>query len=238
MKTYTVKEAAEKLSMPIRTIQYNCKRDNVRKVLNVYQITDEYLDQWAQLSAKLRRKDAHILDEEKEALKRRIEVLEKENNIKDKEIEILEIEIEEFNDYDLKDYLPEIEDVPLEDIENFDFKFKRPGDLIAKKGNLVFVPKDMVFAEYTNEEYDAAEQKMTEWSLLQIQIDQNQKLFDANLKTIEQSEEHYKNSYFYQREQNERFIKMHEKLLETIQMNGKESFIKSVVDAKKTDWKK
>jgi hypothetical protein len=31
---------------------------------------------------------------------------------------------------------------------------------------------------------------------------------------------------------------MHEKLLDTIQLSGKEGFIKSVVDAKNTNWKK
>tara|TARA_B110001450_G_scaffold25099_1_gene22133 strand:+ start:327 stop:641 length:315 start_codon:yes stop_codon:yes gene_type:complete len=74
--------------------------------------------------------------------------------------------------------------------------------------------------------------------IIKIDVLRQQELFNAKVLTLEQSAEHYKNSYFYQRKQNERFIDMHEKLLDTIQLSGKEGFIKSVVEAKKTDWDK
>ena len=156
-------------------------------------------------------------------------------------IKDLEEELEELRglgEAKLIDYLPEIESVPLDDIENFDFMFKRQGDLERKKGNLVFVPKDKVFIEYTNEEYENAEEIFEDYKTIQVKIDHNEELFNAKVLTLEQSAEHYKNSYFYQRKQNEKFINMHEKLLDTIQLSGKEGFIKSVVEAKKTDWDK
>jgi hypothetical protein len=46
MKTYTVKEASDIAGIPTRTITYNCKRDDVRKVSNRYQITQSILDGW------------------------------------------------------------------------------------------------------------------------------------------------------------------------------------------------
>ena len=158
---------------------------------------------------------------------KRIEL--QETYIKDLEEELEELRgLEEAK---LIDYLPEIESVPLDDIENFDFMFKRQGDLESKKGNLVFVPKDKVFIEYTNEEYENAEEIFEDYKTIQVKIDHNEELFNAKIITLEQSAEHYKNSYFYQRKQNERFITMHEKLLDTIQLSGKEGFIKSVVEA-------
>ena len=98
---------------------------------------------------------------------------------------------------------------------------------------------------FTNEEYAKFEERLTQWRLQSQHIiaqqkdnEHQQELFNAKVLTLEQSAEHYKNSYFYQRKQNERFIDMHEKLLDTIQLSGKEGFIKSVVEAKKTDWDK
>tara|TARA_B110000037_G_scaffold177389_1_gene202724 strand:- start:22 stop:609 length:588 start_codon:yes stop_codon:yes gene_type:complete len=98
---------------------------------------------------------------------------------------------------------------------------------------------------FTNEEYAKFEERLTQWRLQSQHIitqqkdnEHQQELFNAKVLTLEQSAEHYKNSYFYQRKQNERFIDMHEKLLDTIQLSGKEGFIKSVVEAKKTDWNK
>jgi hypothetical protein len=46
MKIYSVKEASDFAGIPTRTITYNCKRDNVRKVSNRYQITQTTLDEW------------------------------------------------------------------------------------------------------------------------------------------------------------------------------------------------
>ena len=56
MKIYTAKEASTKTSIPVRTIQHFCKRDNVRKKLNVYQITDVVLEGWIVSNAKKPRK--------------------------------------------------------------------------------------------------------------------------------------------------------------------------------------
>ena len=98
---------------------------------------------------------------------------------------------------------------------------------------------------FTNEEYAKFEERLTQWRLQSQHIitqqkdnEHQQELFNAKVLTLEQSEEHYKNSYFYQRKQNERFIDMHEKLLDTIQLSGKENMIKTVKDAKNTEWKK
>lgn len=91
---------------------------------------------------------------------------------------------------------------------------------------------------FTNEEYQLFQTRLIEWRTQQKEIEHQQELFDAKILTLEQSAEHYKNSYYYQRKQNEKLITMHEKLLDTIQLNSKEDFVKTVVDAKNTDWKK
>jgi len=233
MKTYSVLEASEKLGVSTRAVQKRCKNAVVRKKDNKYLITDLLLEKWSE-EIQSNEPPSEPLNSGTQELIKRIEL--QETYIKD-----LEEEIEELKkdlSAELSDYLPEIESVPLDDIENFDFMFKRQGDLEPKKGNLVFVPKDKVFIEYTNEEYENAEEIFEDYKTIQVKIDHNEELFNAKVLTLEQSAEHYKNSYFYQRKQNEKFINMHEKLLDTIQLNGKEGFIKSVVEAKKTEWDK
>ena len=91
---------------------------------------------------------------------------------------------------------------------------------------------------FTNEEYNKFQKRLIEWRTQQKDSEHQQELFDTKILTLEQSADHYKNSYYYQRKQNERFINMHEKLLDTIQLNSKESMIKTVKDAKNTEWKK
>jgi hypothetical protein len=233
MKTYSVLEASEKLGVSTRAVQKRCKNAVVRKKDNKYLITDLLLEKWSE-EIQSNEPPSEPLNSGTQELIKRIEL--QETYIKDLEEELEELRgLEEAK---LIDYLPEIESVPLDDIENFDFMFKRQGDLERKKGNLVFVPKDKVFIEYTNEEYENAEEIFEDYKTIQVKIDHNEELFNAKIITLEQSAEHYKNSYFYQRKQNERFIDMHEKLLDTIQLSGKEGFIKSVVEAKKTDWDK
>ena len=91
---------------------------------------------------------------------------------------------------------------------------------------------------FTNEEYNLFQERLIEWRTQQKDSEHQQELFDAKILTLEQSADHYKNSYYYQRKQNEKFINMHEKLLDTIQLNSKEGYIKTVVEAKNTDWTK
>ena len=233
MKTYSVLEASEKLGVSTRAVQKRCKNAVVRKKDNKYLITDLLLEKWSE-EIQSNEPPSEPLNSGTQELIKRIEL--QETYIKDLEEELEELR--GLGEAKLIDYLPEIESVPLDDIENFDFMFKRQGDLEPKKGNLVFVPKDKVFIEYTNEEYENAEEIFEDYKTIQVKIDHNEELFNAKVLTLEQSAEHYKNSYFYQRKQNEKFINMHEKLLDTIQLNGKEGFIKSVVEAKKTDWDK
>ena len=43
---FTPKETAELLAVPLRTIQFWCKKQNVRKKSNRYQITQTHIDKW------------------------------------------------------------------------------------------------------------------------------------------------------------------------------------------------
>ena len=43
---FTPKEAADLLAVPLRTVQFWCKRQNIRKKSNRYQITQTHIDNW------------------------------------------------------------------------------------------------------------------------------------------------------------------------------------------------
>ena len=312
MKIYTVIEATVKTSISKRTIQYKCKRDNIRKKLNVYQITDKELNKWIEEDvnsprnrAQLRtpnkepnnkqdelirglenqlkdlkaealfikgKKDKRIKELEEE-LKTNVDILEKyEEELEELDtarVEIirLEADVKEWEEGTLQEYLPEIEGVPLEQLEAFLFNFKRDGEDETKKGNLLFVAEDMVSVEYTPEEYNNIKLNLENYKVLELKLDHKDKLHAANLEKAVQaeknkdklhasevknkdevhavellkakeSETHYKNIYYYTRKQNSDFTRMHEKVIEVVMLSGKESMIKTVKDAKNTDWKK
>jgi hypothetical protein len=288
MKIYTPIEAAAKTSIPKRTIQYKCKRDNIRKKLNVYQITDEVLNKWIEEDANSPRKSSisrAIAQEEvaqsfsygANAIEQdRIRILEKElltNAFEEldkarAEIKELKYQLEDFDpEAELEDYLPEIEGVPLEQLEAFEFQFKRSGEDELKKGNLLFIQKGMVSIEYTPEEFDNVKLNLENYKLLELKIKHLDELHAANLEKAAQaeknkdklhasevknkdevhavellkakeSETHYKNIYYYTRKQNSDFTRMHEKVIEVVMLSGKENMIKTVKDAKNTEWKK
>jgi hypothetical protein len=48
----------------------------------------------------------------------------------------------------------------------------------------------------------------------------------------------YKQQLEYKDKQNSRLLEVHEKMIEAFQIQTKDMFTRSVVDAKKTDWKK
>ena len=184
------------------------------------------------------------------------------------EIKELKYQLDDFDpEAELKDYLPEIEGVPLEQIEAFEFQFKRSGEEEVKKGNLLFIQKGMVSIEYTPEEFDNVKLNLENYKLLELKIKHLDELHTANLEKAVQaeknkdklhasevknkdevhavellkakeSETHYKNIYYYTRKQNSDFTRMHEKVIEVVMLSGKENMIKTVKDAKNTDWNK
>ena len=184
------------------------------------------------------------------------------------EIKELKHQLEDFDpEAELKDYLPEIEGVPLEQIEAFEFNFKRPGEDEVKKGNLLFIQKGMVSIEYTPEEFDNVKLNLENYKLLELKIKHLDELHAANLEKAAQaeknkdklhasevknkdeihalellkakeSETHYKNIYFYTRKQASDITRIHEKTIEVVMLSGKENMIKTVKDAKNTDWNK
>jgi|TARA_R110000751_G_scaffold218972_1_gene321802 hypothetical protein len=184
------------------------------------------------------------------------------------EIKELKYQLDDFDpEAELKDYLPEIEGVPLEQIEAFEFNFKRFGEDEVKKGNLLFIQKDMISIEYTPEEFNNVKLNLENYKLLELKIKHLDELHTANLEKAVQaeknkdklhasevknkdevhavellkakeSETHYKNIYYYTRKQNSDFTRMHEKVIEVVMLSGKENMIKTVKDAKNTDWNK
>ena len=211
------------------------------------------------------------IKELEEELKTNVAILEKyEEELEELDVarvEILELEeeVKELGEAELKEYLPEIEGVPLEQIESFEFNFKRSGEDEVKKGNLLFIQKGMVSIEYTPEEYDNLKLNLENYKLLELKIKHLEELHAAYLEKVEQaeknkdklhdskvknkdevhalelekskeSETHYKNIYYYMRQQNSKFTRMHEKFMESVMLSGKENMIKTVKDAKNTDW--
>ena len=125
----------------------------------------------------------------------------------------------------------------------------------------------MISIIYTLEEYNNLELNLENYKLLELKIKHLDELHTANLEKAVQaeknkdklhdskvknkdevhalelekakeSETHYKNIYFYMRKQNSDFTRMHEKFMESVMLSGKENMIKTVKDAKNTDWNK
>ena len=219
IKTYSTKETAKILGIQKRAVQTRCKKDNIRKISNQYIITDVIIADWKQANA-TPNANANATEE----------VAQKVAQDKIKKLE------EEIKTYDvlLYKYELELEELDKARVEIKELKEELSGYEITENERLEV---------FTNEEYAKFEERLTQWRLQSQHIitqqkdnEHQQELFNAKVLTLEQSEEHYKNSYFYQRKQNERFIDMHEKLLDTIQLSGKENMIKTVKDAKNTDW--
>ena len=238
MNTYSALEASIKLNISKRAVQKRCKKDNIRKKDNKYLITDLVLEGWAkeiQNNEPVREPsnsgtqnelknvaDIQKLDIEIEALKLenlslKIKVVELEKEIRIEEEVSVSVDIE---------YDTQIEDLKKEIAE------------LKEELTTYEITENERIEVFTNEEYNKFQKRLIEWRTQQKDSEHQQELFDTKILTLEQSADHYKNSYYYQRKQNERFINMHEKLLDTIQLNSKESMIKTVKDAKNTDWKK
>jgi len=225
-KTYSTKETAEILGIKERAVQTRCKKDNIRKKDNKYLITELIISNWKQKEEVNAKPNANAnakqLDIEIEALK--LENLSLKSKVIELQKEIkFEDEVSESLDYEYE--------MQIKDLE------KEKAELKEQLAEYEIEENERIEV-FTNEEYNLFQERLIEWRTQQKDSEHQQELFDAKILTLEQSADHYKNSYYYQRKQNEKFINMHEKLLDTIQLNSKEGYIKTVVEAKNTNWSK
>ena len=133
--------------------------------------------------------------------------------------------------------IADLQNLKLDDIEDFEFKFKRPGEF-PKEGSFVFIPSEYDFAEYRPGEYADAEEKLQEWKhQKQALIDQKTD-FERLIKSQREQKEFYKGQLEYYQKLADRTLDMHAKLLETLSNQTKTNFIESTIRAKNTEWKK
>ena len=252
MKTYSVLEASTILEISTRAVQKRCKTDKVRKKDNKYLITQELIDNWHYKinSNELRTNQTNQTNEPVHSLKI-AKLYDEIDNLKSKEKayveridELIKKHEEEMlhRDKEIDDLVQSIEvsdiqELNLDDIEYYDFKFKREGEF-PKEGNFVFVPKDMEYVEYGAGEHDSALEKLREWATLQNKIATNEELFEVKLRSATEIGDHYKNQYEYQRLHAEKILAMHERLIETVQIQSRDAFTRSVISGKEKGFDK
>ena len=133
--------------------------------------------------------------------------------------------------------IADLQNLKLDDIEDFEFKFKRPGEF-PKEGSFVFIPSEYDFAEYRPGEYADAQEKLQEWQHQKQALIEQKTDFERLIKSQREQKEFYKGQLEYYQKLADRTLDMHAKLLETIQTQTKDHFIQTTISAKNTDWKK
>jgi hypothetical protein len=96
---------------------------------------------------------------------------------------------------------------------------------------------------FTDAEYQTLETRLIEWQTQRLEIEHQEKVFNAEKKSLTEMYEHYKNQFHYQQKQNEKVLEMHQKLLDIISSQSKtmqernliEAVEKNIVD--KNTWK-
>ena len=106
----------------------------------------------------------------------------------------------------------------------------------------MFVVKGKVYAEYTESEYEFAEQKLSEWRFQQKEIEKQAAEITEIKSTAKEDIEHYKNLFEYQRKQSDRILQIHEKLVQSVTELTRGSIQRNVIEAKEKgvineDWK-
>ena len=202
---YSLKEVHEILKIHPRKLNRVAVKHKLEKVDNRYLF-----------------KGSIILDVFKKEVSKSVEGLSKDVKPVSNEINPFESIKEQFERY------------KIEQIEDVDFKFNYSGEL-SQIGNLVFVAKGKVYAEYTESEYEFAEAKLNEWRFQQKEIEkQAAEIADIKVSSTERVE-HYKNLFEYQRKQSDRILQIHEKLVTSINELTKANVQRNIIEAKDKD---
>jgi len=235
MKTYSVNEASKILGIKPRAVQHRCKRDNIRKKSNKYLITDEIIALWKEVEAEAKAKinaKANAMLNANATQSKDITQVDLQVQSLQLEIESLNAELEEYDSKVISEYINELTKEDLEALENKDINAD------GVKGNLVFVAKDKVYAEYEEQEYEALEQRLIEWRTLQKEIEHKEEVFslkehhfNTENKSLSKTLKHYKNQFEYQKKQSTKILDMHQTLIDTIQKQSTITIQRNTIEA-------
>lgn len=206
---YSIKEVSDILGINARKLHRVAKKHNLEKIDNRYLFKGTFvLNVFAKEVAK-----------SVEQVSKGVERLDVEIPTETKPNESIKEQFEKYS---------------IEQIEDIDFRFNYSGEL-SNIGNLVFVAKGKVYAEYTESEYEFAEQKLSEWRFQQKEIEkQAAEITDIKTTSIERVE-HYKNLFEYQRKQSDRILQIHEKLVGSLNELTKANVQRNIIEAKDKD---
>ena len=133
--------------------------------------------------------------------------------------------------------IADLQNLKLDEIEDFEFKFRRPGEF-PKEGSFVFIPSEYDFAEYRPGEYADVEEKLQEWKhQKQALIDQKTD-FERLIKSQREQKEFYKDQIGFYQNMAERTLELLKNQVEINSNLSKSIFIETTIKAKNTEWKK
>jgi hypothetical protein len=220
---YSKNEVSELLNIHPRKLNRIAQKHNIEKVYNRYIFSGSFLIEYFKLDVS---KGVQSVSKSVQTLSKDFQEIPTAAAPQETTLETLKKQIESYT---------------IAEIEDIDFKLKNKGEL-SNIGNLVFVAKGKVYAEYTESEYEFAEQKLSEWRFQQKEIEkQAAELTDIKATTTARVY-HYKNLFEYQRKPSDRILQIHEKLVQSVAELTKGSIQRNVIEAKEKgvineDWK-
>ena len=131
----------------------------------------------------------------------------------------------------------DIQELDLEEIENFEFKFKRPADFY-RLGKFVFVPNDKFIIQYNIGEYERLKE---EYATAESEIKlgrYKEETFKKLQTSLEEKIEFITEQMNYYMKLADRTLDMQGIALETLSTQTKDHLIQTTVTAKNTDWGK
>jgi len=213
---YPIKEASKLTEIPERTLSRIAKKGAYKEImLDVRKIDRRYVFSGAQL-------------------KELVEFIAKANEQLAKNLRQTK-ELAKKNKTGAPINVADLQKLDLDHIESFEFKFRREGQF-PKEGSFVFIPSEYDYVEYLPGEYADAEEKLQEWKYQKQELIDQQKTFENLIKSQREQKEFYKEQLKYYQKLADRTLSMHEKLIETINLQTKDLFTKTVIDAKNTNW--
>ena len=220
---YSKNEVSELLNVHPRKLNRIAQKNNIEKVDNRYIFSGSFLIEYFKIDVS---KGVQSVSKSVQTLSKDFQEIPTAAAPQETTLETLKKQIESYT---------------IAEIEDIDFKLKNKGEL-SNIGNLVFVAKGKVYAEYTESEYEFAEQKLSEWRFQQKEIEKQAAEITEIKATSTERVEHYKNLFEYQRKQSDRILQIHEKLVQSVAELTKGSIQRNVIEAKEKgvineDWK-